>query len=92
LSNASATCDTDTDGYGNPCDGDFTQDENVLALDFSSHFVPAFKSTIPTPTGTDMSCDGTVLGADFTAYFVPRFKATVPGPSGLSCAGNPGCS
>src|SRR5213593_1420756 len=24
-----ATCDTDSDGYGNPCDGDFNQDGSV---------------------------------------------------------------
>jgi hypothetical protein len=94
---APATCDTDTDGYGNPCDGDFDQNYTTNSTDFSTYFVPSFKSGTPGSRGTDMDCNTTVNSTDFSSYFVPKFKAApalggaVPGPSGLPCAGTPGC-
>jgi len=98
--NATATCDTDSDGYGNPCDGDFNQDGSVNATDFGMFFVPAFKGVdkAPWPEGMDMNCDLSVNASDFGMFFVPKFKnnpafgGNKPGPSGLSCAGTPGCS
>jgi len=94
--NATATCDTDADGYGNPCDADFDQNFSTNSVDFTMYFVPAFKSGVPSSTGTDMDCNGAVGATDFVGYFVPKFKGsapggTAPGPSGLSCAGQPGC-
>jgi hypothetical protein len=94
---APATCDTDTDGYGNVCDGDFDQNYSVIASDFSSYFVPAFKGFIAPTRGQDMDCGGGLPNAnDFSMNFVPKFKGfiggTAVGPSGLSCAGTPGCS
>ena len=97
---APATCDTDVDGYGNVCDGDFDQSMTIVSSDFSMYFVPRFKSgndAVPPPAlGTDMDCSGTVVSSDFSMYFVPKFKGllggAIPGPSGLSCAGTPGCS
>ena len=95
--NATATCDTDTDGYGNPCDADFDQNFTTGSNDFTKFFVPSFKSGVPGPTGTDMDCNGAVGANDFVGYFVPKFKGVpavggaIPGPSGLSCAGQPGC-
>ena len=94
---APATCDTDTDGYGNPCDPDFNQDFVVNATDFGMIFVPAFNGADPTPwpQGMDMNCDGAVNATDFGMFFVPKFKGGLggakPGPSGLACAGQPGC-
>ena len=93
---APATCDTDTDGYGNVCDGDFDQNFTVNATDFGTYFVPAFKGG-SAARGQDMDCSGGTPNAnDFGTYFVPKFKGAlggaVPGPSGLSCAGTPGCS
>jgi len=92
---APSTCDTDTDGYGNVCDADFSQDELVTSGDFSTFFIPSFKSGVPAATGTDMNCDGLMTSGDFGTFFVPKFKGAlggaVPGPSGLACAGNPGC-
>jgi len=95
--NATATCDTDADGYGNPCDADFDQNFATNSTDFTMFFVPAFKSGLPSATGTDMDCNGAVNSADFVGFFVPKFKGvpalggSVPGPSGLSCAGTAGC-
>jgi hypothetical protein len=96
---APATCDADTDGYGNTCDGDFNQDFSVNATDFLMFFVPAFKGFDPTPwpQGMDMNCDSSVNATDFLMFFVPKFKnapplgGNKPGPSGLACAGTPGC-
>jgi hypothetical protein len=92
---APATCDTDTDGYGNVCDADFDQNFTVLGTDYTMFFVPAFKGG-STARGQDMDCNGAVLGSDYTMFFVPKFKGllggAIPGPSGLSCAGTPGCS
>jgi hypothetical protein len=95
---APATCDTDVDGYGNICDGDFNQDFAVNATDFGMFFVPAFKGSDPAPwpQGMDMDCSGAVNATDFGMFFVPKFKNlpagnNLPGPSGLACAGTPGC-
>jgi hypothetical protein len=91
--NAVSTCDTDVDGYGNVCDGDFDQGNAINATDFTNFFVPAFKGFVAPTRGQDMDCGGTVNATDFTNYFIPRFKSSpsVPGPSGLSCAGTAGC-
>ena len=94
--NVAASCDTDIDGYGNPCDGDFDQSNTVNANDFSSYFLPSFKVPpgIAPTRGQDMDCSGGLPnGNDFSSYFIPQFKAVParPGPSGLSCAGTAGC-
>jgi hypothetical protein len=82
-------CDTDDDGYGNRCDGDFDNNNSTSAIDFGI-FVPSFKSGVPTAKGTDMDCSGVVNANDF-GLFVPNFKAGKPGPSGLHCAGTVPC-
>jgi hypothetical protein len=95
--NAVSSCDTDIDGYGNPCDGDFDQNFTTNSADFSGFFVPAFKGLSPATRGQDMDCNGNVNSTDFGSFFVPKFKGlagvggSVPGPSGLSCAGTAGC-
>jgi hypothetical protein len=73
-------CDTDGDGYGNACDGDFDQDAAVSPNDFLAHFVPDFISGTDSGTGTDMDCDGAVTPNDFLAHFVPQFIKGAPGP------------
>jgi hypothetical protein len=91
--NATLTCDTDVDGYGNVCDGDFNQSNTVTAADYSMFFVPALAMTTDFQNrGTDMNCSGTVTAADYSMFFVPQLSKTVPGASGLSCAGTPGCN
>jgi hypothetical protein len=84
-------CDSDDDGYGNYCDGDFNQSNSVNATDFTLHFLPAFKTGTPSATGTDMNCSGNVNATDFTQRFLPQFKSGKPGPSGLHCAGTIPC-
>ena len=88
---APGDCDTDNDGYGNMCDGDFDQNLAVNAVDFNTRFVPDFKQGIPGPTGTDMDCNGSLSGTEFNQRFVPQFKLGKPGPSGLHCAGTVPC-
>lgn len=84
-------CDTDTDGYGNACDGDFNQDYAVTPSDFSPTFLADFGAGTDSGVGTDMNCDGAVTPGDFSPLFLNQFGAGSPGPSGLSCAGAPPC-
>jgi len=86
---APADCDTDNDGYGNRCDGDFDNNKATVATDFGI-FVPDFKKGLDSGKGTDMDCNGAVVATDF-GLFVPNFKAGKPGPSGLHCAGTIPC-
>jgi len=86
--NAANTCDTDQDGYGNVCDGDFNQTGTTTSIpDFSMFFLPAL-TTGPTSRGTDMNCSGSVTSIpDFSMFFIPNLNLAKPGPSGLPCAG-----
>jgi hypothetical protein len=86
-------CDTDDDGYGNLCDGDFDNDQNTLANDFTDIWTPDFTiAGLDGGTGTDMDCDGYVLSNDFTDFWSPQFSFFgIPGPSGLNCAGTVPC-
>lgn len=92
IANAGALgCDTDDDGYGNVCDGDFDQSNTVNANDFSVKFLPDFKKGVDSGIGTDMDCSGAVNANDFSVRFLPQFKSGKPGPSGLHCAGTIPC-
>lgn len=96
ISNKAPTdCDTDNDGYGNVCDGDFNQTNTVNATDFSGIFLPDFKTGKDAGKGTDMNCTapsgGAVNATDFGSFFLPQFKKGKPGPSGLHCAGTIPC-
>jgi hypothetical protein len=86
-------CDTDNDGYGNICDGDFDNDVSTLPNDFTDIWTPDFTLVgLDGGTGTDMDCDGYVLSNDFTDYWSPQFSNFgIPGPSGLNCAGTVPC-
>jgi len=95
ISNAGAAgCDSDLDGYGNVCDGDFDNSLTVDGADFSPIFLADFASgsmslnSSSNPNGSDMNCDGSVDGADFNPAFLNQFVAGTPGPSGLACAGS----
>jgi thrombospondin type 3 repeat protein len=92
VANAGAAfCDTDTDGYGNACDGDFTQNFTVTSADFNNKFLPDLMLGMDMGTGTDMTCNNTVTSADFNNKFLPNLMVGMPGPSGLGCAGMAGC-
>lgn len=83
-------CDTDGDGYGNACDGDFNNDGSVALGDFGT-FGGTFGDTgAPGSLVTDLNCDGSVALGDF-GIFGTQFGLGAPGPSGLSCAGEAGC-
>jgi hypothetical protein len=88
---APAPCgfDTDTDGYGNACDGDYNQDGVVNAGD-AGPLIADLASGIDSGVGTDMNCDGVVNAGD-VAPFLSQSSQGVPGPSGLPCAGTVPC-
>jgi hypothetical protein len=86
----SLNCDTDQDGYGNVCDGDFEQNNLTTASDFSTMFLPDFNKRTDSGVGTDMDCSGLVTSADST-LFTTNFGKGKPGPSGLTCAGTVPC-
>ena len=81
--------DDDNDGYGNHCDGDFTQDGVVTGAD-AAPMIAALGAGSPSGIGEDMNCDGVVTAAD-AALFIDQLNAGVPGPSGLPCAGMVPC-
>lgn len=86
----SASCDTDQDGYGNACDGDFNNNGSVSVTDFVSFFSPDLGGP-DGGTGTDMNCNGTVTVTDFLPPYFSDQLGGSPGPSGLSCAGTVPC-
>jgi hypothetical protein len=77
--------DTDADGFGNACDGDYDND-GFVGLDDFSMFLDSFGSA---SWDRDLTGDGIVGLADFGS-FAGRFGG-LPGPSGLLCAGTPPC-
>lgn len=89
---AGQDCDTDDDGYGNLCDGDFDNDYSTIPFDYANYFVPDFIAGSDSGTGTDMDCDTFVIPFDYSSYWVPQFTGPgKPGPSGLNCAGTVPC-
>lgn len=54
-------CDTDLDGYGNICDGDFNQDHAVSSIDYSKSFFPDYSGPSlfpPDPPPPPSPCNG----------------------------------
>jgi hypothetical protein len=91
--NVAASCDTDQDGYGNVCDGDFNQSGTTNSTDFGMFFLPSLQTSIPSARGTDMNCSGSVNSTDFGMFFVPKLNTGAGGgPSGLACAGTIPCN
>lgn len=76
----SMSCDTDGDGYGNACDGDFDQNGVTNAVDFIGPFLQDFGSGVDLGIGTDMDCNGIVNAVDFLDFFLVNFTAGAPGP------------
>ena len=86
-----AACDTDSDGYGNRCDGDLDNNQSTTSGDFTSLWLPDFLNGPPAgPQGQDHDCNGTVTSGDFTAIWLPLFSGNILGP-GLPCAGTVPC-
>jgi hypothetical protein len=81
-------CDTDGDGYGNTCDGDFNQDNIVGIPDFGT-LIQTFGDTGHPVNATDLNCDEIVGIPDFGTF--SGLFGNSPGPSGLSCAGTTPC-
>lgn len=77
--------DTDQDGFGNVCDGDFDNNGVHDGGDFSD-LVVNFNSTIEL---FDLTGDGFVTGCDHASF--RAMWGQLPGPSGLSCAGTIPC-
>ncbi len=75
-------CDSDGDGYGNRCDGDFTGNGATNAQDTVVFRQQLGKPSVgPTYNGADLNCNGAVNAQD-TALF-RQLLGKPPGPSGL---------
>lgn len=72
--------DTDSDAYGNACDGDFNASNIVDATDFNL-FLPDFTSGTDSGIGSDHNDSGVVDATDYTQHFLPQFARGAPGPS-----------
>ncbi|HVN38455.1 MAG TPA: thrombospondin type 3 repeat-containing protein [Myxococcota bacterium] len=84
-------CDTDHDGYGNICDGDFNQDYFTDGTDFLIFNTDFTTTGMDGGTGTDMNCDTYTDGTDFLLFNQQFTTSGSPGPSGLYCAGTVPC-
>ena len=73
--------DTDKDGYGNFCDGDFDNDGIVGESDLDTFAKFFFTDFLETDLNGDLTTDFLDLGRFAFIY------GTEPGPSSLSCAG-----
>jgi hypothetical protein len=81
--------DTDTDGYGNGCDGDFNLD-GVVDFQDIPQFLGDLGVASDTGIGSDQNCDGVVDFQDIP-FFLIQLGYASPGPSGLPCAGSVPC-
>ena len=97
---ASNQVDTDIDGWGNACDGDFDNTAAsvswlVAGSDFSI-FVANFGGSSAAAKESDLTGDGLIAGTDFTR-FVALFGSNMTAPgstseSGLACRGTIPCT
>jgi len=86
-----AQTDSDSDGFGNLCDGDFDNNGTVSPVDTVSYNQALMNFFPPGNGSTDMNGDGVVTPID-TGFFIGQLMAFFPGPSGLDCAGSVPCS
>lgn len=75
--------DTDLDGFGNACDGDYDQNGAVTTSDFT-RFIAAFNGLRDDAELIDADDNGVVTTADFS-LFVGQFQGQASA-SGLACA------
>ena len=83
--------DSDLDGYGNACDGDYDNSGFVGSGDFNL-FRAAFECVLGDPCynpAIDFDSSNAVGAGDFN-FFRSAFEDP-PGPSGLACAGTIPC-
>lgn len=80
-------CDSDVDGYGNACDGDFNND----GLHTGGDITPFIQALQASDLAGDQNCDGLLTGGDITPFIGALQAAANPGPSGLACAGTIPC-
>ena len=78
-------CDTDGDGYGNLCDGDFNNDLVVGVPDFNIFRFAFGIAGEPGALIEDCNCNGVTGIEDFNCFRQQRLDGV--GPSGLDCAG-----
>ena len=75
-------CDSDSDGYGNHCDGDFTGNGATNAQDTVVFRGQLGKPSVaPTYNKADLNCSGAVNAQDTTLF--RKLLGKPPGPSGL---------
>ena len=88
--------DTNLDGYGNACDGDFNNDGGTTTADFTGAptditFLNSFTG-VNVSLDTDMDGNGATTTADFLLWLAFFSNGNAPaGPSGLACAGTIPC-
>jgi arylsulfatase A-like enzyme len=83
--------DTDLDGFGNLCDGDFDSNLVVNALDLNTFSLSYLKAQGNPGYNPDVDLDG---NGTVNALDRGRFRSMylgMPGPSGLVCAGRAPC-
>src|SRR5206468_154661 len=83
--------DSDRDGYGNACDGDY-DDNGVVGISDFIALGQAFGKNTTSPGWNpeiDANGDGVIGVADFIA--IGHSFGKPPGPSGLACAGSVPC-
>jgi hypothetical protein len=84
MSEAGSSCvaqeDDDGDAYGNACDNDLDQDNNVLTSDLTAALIELGNAS--PANGADVDCDGTVLTGDLTIILAGQGGS--PGPSGFN--------
>ena len=80
--NATSNCDTDQDGYGNPCDADFDENFVINANDFAHYFIPAFQTTPIPITNSSFELPAITAGTSSTAP-VPGWTTVGGGSAGV---------
>ncbi|MEO8444205.1 MAG: dockerin type I domain-containing protein [Gammaproteobacteria bacterium] len=75
-------CDSDGDGYGNHCDGDFNNNGATNSQDYLLFRQQLGQPSVaPNYNQADLNCNGVVNGQDYLLF---RARLGVPsGPSGL---------
>ena len=80
--------DTDMDGFGNACDGDFNN--SFTPVDVNDFLLFLADIGNPNTSQFDLNADGTTTVNDFLAFL--QLIGGPPGPSGLGCAGSVPCT